>query len=487
MPSSHSGSSHSSFGGGFSSGGFSSGGFSSPSHHSYSSHNSWSSSSSLSSSTSSSKSKPSHSGSSHNSNSNKSYTVVDKRVSEAEAKAQRQKAYCDKHSQDHDHMLTNILLWHYLFGPKNDRVQYDYYPKDCESKSGVTFKQGYYDADTGKHFDNIVMPGVENYVTCPHCKKSFLHKWGSTDKADSKVICPYCEKDVVVANCTNLEYVSDKKVLTKEGQKADRKKKAERWWNNSILSDIEPAHVFLVIITLMVIGIIAVPLVKCTSEYKKEQQAIQVGSYSTLSEVSAPGATANAYFVPDLNRNVSYDAAEGNYYDEQTQCWFWFNNRVTPAQWQYWYEGVSNAYGDYGWMEYDTGENTWYVEVSAGNWQPIELKGDRYWHFQNALNKDNVQVVQTPISSSEVKYSDTVTITDTFTYSNFTPGAHYILKMTVTDASTQKVIEEKTFNFTPEYVSGTEEISFKLPAINAGRAMVISYEVEKYTAYMYGF
>ena len=61
------------------------------------------------------------------------------------------------------------------------------------------------------------------------------------------------------------------------------------------------------------------------------------------------GIKHDSIYVPEIRRDCAYDAKSDNYYDKETDCYFWLNNDVTPPIWQYWYEGISSDYGDYGW------------------------------------------------------------------------------------------------------------------------------------------
>ena len=60
------------------------------------------------------------------------------------------------------------------------------------------------------------------------------------------------------------------------------------------------------------------------------------------------------------------------------------NTELSPAVWQYWFEGVSSDYGDYGWMECEGKD--WYVEVSSGNWQKYPGSTASLWHIQNRFD-----------------------------------------------------------------------------------------------------
>ncbi len=85
------------------------------------------------------------------------------------------------------------------------------------------------------------------------------------------------------------------------------------------------------------------------------------GAYSTVSE--GQGA----------DKTLVWDAAEDSYYDADSDCWLWYNTDVNPPIWQYWYEGISSDFGDYGWMEHDA--DGWWIERDAGDWIALP---DRY-------------------------------------------------------------------------------------------------------------
>ncbi len=74
------------------------------------------------------------------------------------------------------------------------------------------------------------------------------------------------------------------------------------------------------------------------------------------------------------SKTLKWDSSEDSYYDEDTDCWIWYNTEVDPPLWQYWYEGISSDYGDYGWMEHES--SGWYIEVSDGNWQELSPEYD---------------------------------------------------------------------------------------------------------------
>jgi hypothetical protein len=101
---------------------------------------------------------------------------------------------------------------------------------------------------------------------------------------------------------------------------------------------------------------------------------------------SAYEATAvqDRYYVGSLGRYCEWDDKYECYYDAETDCYFWYNDTTKTHTWQYWYEGISSDYGDYGWMEWDSSEMQWYIEVSDGDWEPLPEEYDRarLWHVE---------------------------------------------------------------------------------------------------------
>ncbi|MCQ2557737.1 MAG: hypothetical protein MJ135_01330 [Oscillospiraceae bacterium] len=73
-----------------------------------------------------------------------------------------------------------------------------------------------------------------------------------------------------------------------------------------------------------------------------------------------------------------------SYYDEETDAYLWYNTDVDPALWQYWFEGISNDYGDYGWMECEG--DTWWIQNADGEWEEYTGDTDGLWHIRNEFD-----------------------------------------------------------------------------------------------------
>lgn len=92
----------------------------------------------------------------------------------------------------------------------------------------------------------------------------------------------------------------------------------------------------------------------------------------------------DSIYVEELGRTCCWNEEYQCYYDSDTDCYFFENYDMDPPVWQYWFEGVSSNYGsDYGWLEWDSNENCWYVQKSNHSWVrlPEREYTDRLWHF----------------------------------------------------------------------------------------------------------
>ncbi|MBR4223548.1 MAG: hypothetical protein IKR73_01935 [Oscillospiraceae bacterium] len=94
-----------------------------------------------------------------------------------------------------------------------------------------------------------------------------------------------------------------------------------------------------------------------------------------------PDRSADSIYVKEIGRKCPWYDEYESYYDQVSDCYFWFKEE--DLCWEYWFEGISSDYGDYGWMQYDYFDNTWYIEESHGNWIPLPEKYDAsvLWHM----------------------------------------------------------------------------------------------------------
>lgn len=234
---------------------------------------------------------------------------------------------------------------------------YDYYPSDWTASDGRSFKEGYYD-ENGQHYDNMVMAGGSTMLKCSYCGNHMVYQWAEGD-------LPVCDK-------CGAQFQID--ITDKEEKK-----------NNSGVSRSNPGFMSGAP-KIPLIGKIAIAtLVICMilpfiSLFLGLYLAFSGRGNSTDTGIERT-SVKNSVYVEEIGRTCDLDGED--WYDSKTQCWFYYCDEVAPYQWQYWYEGISSDYGDYGWMEYDMGEDAWYIETSAGNWVhlPSHYDTSKLWHM----------------------------------------------------------------------------------------------------------
>lgn len=313
-----------------------------PSGHSHSSHSS--SHSSHSSHSHSSHSSRSHSSSSHSSYQTKTRTNQPKGWSTAR----------------HGNCMNYNFSSH----------DYVYYPHDWTDEDGIAHKEGYYDED-GQYFLNIASPDVDTMLTCSYCGNKMIYRW-------QEGVIPTCPSCAAQYQIERIERVRD--------------------YSNGFVAQ-NPRQALKAI--GIIYGILAIFLFLTSCPIMLYQSIIQ----HAVNNVTYTSSTTNqptSVYVEEIGRNCRLDGED--YYDSDAECWFWFNDEISPGQWQYWYEGISSNFGSYGWMEYDDDNDVWYIEVSSDRWAELVLqndamyaiiddemyvlgdssKFDKLWHFNDA-------------------------------------------------------------------------------------------------------
>ncbi len=369
-----------------------------------------------------------------------------------------------------------MIMWHLIFG--NNR-HYIYYPRPYTDKNDYTWKRGYYD-ESGKHYDNVVMPGLINVVTCPNCGKSFTREWLKSAKKGEETECPYCEKSFYIEKVEDEEFCKEKQKMDKEYTWAHM----DWTWLKITLAVLG----VLIIVVGAIFGIRAA--IKADNAIKEANAQIDAstvleayvtytGYYGANDPESPPSNSAvktttrsDTIYVAAIGRECSFNGE--NYVDPETGCEFWFNDTVRPGQWQYWYSGYSEQFGDYGWMEYDDKTGEWYVETYSGNWIVVPNPQEKFWHMYDAFNPDSSYdpngSSHTPaeptatVTPTPTKTVDFIVVTDTITFQDVTPGYTYRFSGIIYDGNAQAIGTFVTDSFTPHNSSGTCQIKIRIPA-----------------------
>ena len=228
---------------------------------------------------------------------------------------------------------------------------YVYYPHSWTNEQGVSFREGYYD-ENGQYYANMVAKGVQTCLCCTYCGNHMMYTW-------KEGMVPTCDK------CGGVFQIDIKDI--------PKKREGKFIW---VL--VAAGLVYLLWIPIMLIAGLFF-FIRGISEDKNKEDTSYTERSSVVSEYQLP----KSIYVEEIGRTCYPDGE--NMYDMESECWFWWNTDVVPAQWQYWYEGISSDYGDYGWMEYSDDEAKWYIEVKDDDWQ--ELSGydtSKLWHFDSA-------------------------------------------------------------------------------------------------------
>lgn len=144
-----------------------------------------------------------------------------------------------------------------------------------------------------------------------------------------------------------------------------------RYGGNSCIGGCITTFAFIALIVFIVL------VARYFLKHPEEKPGGQQSGYSQSIE-----AHDDIYVAP-LQRDVSWSKKYNCYYDKETDCYFFLNTQMNPEIWQYWYEGTSSNYGDYGWMEWDARESKWYVQTGKKKWEilPEDQIQPHFWHF----------------------------------------------------------------------------------------------------------
>jgi hypothetical protein len=243
---------------------------------------------------------------------------------------------------------------------------YIYYPHSWTDADGVEHDEGYYD-ENGVHYRNVCAANTQTMLTCEFCGTKSLWEW----------------KEGTIPGCSSCgAQIKIDKIDAAVGKN-----------RGSGMASRKPLFIMLFIYLGVTIGM---PLIYLSfllpmfafSSIKSITNNNHREQTSANRTVITTRAMPSSVFVKEINRTCYLDGDD--YYDKETDCWFWFNTDIKPGQWQYWYEGISSDFGDYGWMEYDDDESLWYIETSEGNWIKLPEKYDtsKLWHFEDMYAND---------------------------------------------------------------------------------------------------
>ena len=272
----------------------------------------------------------------------------------------------------------------YFYGRGHDYV---YYPIAwIDTATGTSYEKGYYD-ENGQRYENVSFEENGKYENvlchCPYCEQDSILNLDADKVQMHNLQCPNCGGPMEIRS--QLDTRTDtaarataRNVTQMEPTRSKPKEKKRR----GLIALIVLAALWL----FGRFGGDAEEPASYSSQNNATQQIYVLDDADLWDEVITLTQTGDhAYSIGDeggyADKQLVWDSEADSYYDADSDCWLWYNTDVDPAIWQYWYEGISSDFGDFGWMEHD--DTGWYVEASAGNWiaLPDTYDTDSLWYI----------------------------------------------------------------------------------------------------------
>lgn len=202
-------------------------------------------------------------------------------------------------------------------------------------------------------------PVSREYV-CRYCDNTFMLSLTGSES----IVCPVCGAPVSQSDIADMRAAAAPTPVYNTGMQTTGGTVRRRKFS---------------VVKVLVIAVIVIALYNAARSYV-DRSLYNSGDSSGGSYASA---NEDSIYVPALSRTVYWNDEYNSYYDQPTDCYFFKNEDIDPAEWEYWYEGISSDYGEDGWMEWDEAEKRWYINTSGDNWIVLPSKYDtsRLWHF----------------------------------------------------------------------------------------------------------
>ena len=267
----------------------------------------------------------------------------------------------------------------WTYGRRHDYVYYPFAWTD--TATGSRYDKGYYD-ENGQRYENVSFEKngkYENVIChCPYCDQDNVLTLDAETARTHSLQCPHCGGPMELKTQLD-EYAGTGNTYTSYSSSRNMDQAAPKKKRHT------GAIIAAILFVLMLIGFIGEKDAGQTESYEPPEQGYVI-NYSDNSNISLFGEAVSLVKTGEGAYSITQEGAEGDklmlwsdyddsYYESESDCWIWYNTDMEPAVWQYWYEGISSDFGDYGWMEYDLREGCWYIEASKDNWMKLP---DRY-------------------------------------------------------------------------------------------------------------
>ncbi len=268
-----------------------------------------------------------------------------------------------------------------VYGRRHD---YIYYPTPwVDSTTGTRFEKGYYD-ENGNRYDDVAFRKNGTYENvlchCPYCGQDAVMNLNAQDVGVKPLQCPNCGGPLEIRSELD-DVVQDAYDPAEASRQAPAGRPRKK--RGCLISAL------IVLVILTVLDLYGSYLLKTQPSPEPVQQftgdQLLLHDYNRDRPLRIVRTGENSFRPAESgespDKSLAWDSDYESFYDPDSDCWIWYNTDVQPPVWQYWYEGISSDYGDYGWMEHD--ETGWYIEADYGDW--IELPGkydsSALWYF----------------------------------------------------------------------------------------------------------
>ena len=283
------------------------------------------------------------------------------------------------------YLISGILQPTIYYGRRHDYV---YYPEAwTDTATGTHYEKGYYD-ENGQRYESVAFQENGKYENvachCSYCGSDHLLTLSEADVGIRKLQCPNCgapveirsELDEIIRDDNNTHaYASEESLRPFYERRQDRKRRSFR-------------NILIVFLILLGLGTVYQRVRASQLNDRASQSSVQqiqtvnaADKEPVYLEKTGPASYRETSKPLNNGKILVWDEDAACYFDEESDCWLWYNTDVRPALWQYWYEDISSEFGEFGWMEHDT--DGWYIESSAGNWIPLpeEYDADELWYI----------------------------------------------------------------------------------------------------------
>lgn len=292
-----------------------------------------------------------------------------------------------RHNQPTGFIPVGKVRPSYYRGARHD---YIYYPESwVDASTGTSYQSGYYD-ENGQRYDDVSFEKngtYENVVcTCEYCGQDAVVNLSADDAAVKSVNCPNCGAPMSIRS--QLDTAAETTYTPPENTHDYHSEESLQNFRDSVQKRKRRRGGWVVVLALLVLLGIGRRI------YGRMREGVGFQSpstnYTQLYEEYDPiplvKAAEHVYAktsdAQSADKTLVWDSEYESYYDAESDCWLWYNTDMNPPVWQYWYEGISSDYGDYGWMEHDA--DGWWVEASYDNWilLPQTYDASGLWYIE---------------------------------------------------------------------------------------------------------